>query len=155
MTIKEIRSKANMTQKEFAEYFNIPYRTIQNWETGHRNPPEYVVELIKYKAEKERLGMLKLVLRDEGKKETLMEGTLEEVVKYLKDNYSMFGFIWEGITEENRINRTTPYEELEGEERELFINKMPQLEDVETLNELKYELRKVDLSWWTLEVEEI
>ncbi len=99
--------------------------------------------------------MLKLVLIDEGKKETLMEGTLEEVVKYLKDNYSMFGFIWEGVTEENRINGTTPYEDLEGEERELFINKMPQLEDIETLNELKYELRKVGLSWWTLEVEEM
>ena len=38
---------------DFAKYFNIPYRTIQNWEAGTRQCPEYVVELIKYKLEKE------------------------------------------------------------------------------------------------------
>ena len=53
MTIKELRLSARMTQKQFAGYFNIPLRTIENWETGKRNPPEYVVELIRYKIEKE------------------------------------------------------------------------------------------------------
>ena len=53
MTIKELRLSARMTQREFAGYFNIPLRTIENWETGKRNPPEYVVELIRYKIEKE------------------------------------------------------------------------------------------------------
>ena len=46
-----------MTQKEFAEYFNIPVRTIQDWEAGRRTPPVYVVELIEYKIEKEILTM--------------------------------------------------------------------------------------------------
>lgn len=59
MSIKEIRNQTNMTQKDFAEYFNIPQRTIENWEGGQRTPPEYVVELIKYKIEKERLAVLK------------------------------------------------------------------------------------------------
>lgn len=53
MTTKELRLSARMTQREFAGYFNIPLRTIENWETGKRNPPEYVVELIRYKIEKE------------------------------------------------------------------------------------------------------
>jgi putative transcriptional regulator len=53
MTIKELRLSARMTQREFAGYFNIPLRTIENWETGKRNPPEYVAELIRYKIEKE------------------------------------------------------------------------------------------------------
>ena len=53
MTIKELRLSTRMTQREFAGYFNIPLRTIENWETGKRNPPEYVVELIRYKIEKE------------------------------------------------------------------------------------------------------
>ena len=53
MTIKELRLSARMTQKQFAGYFNIPLRTIENWETGKRKPPEYVVELIRYRLEKE------------------------------------------------------------------------------------------------------
>lgn len=57
MSIKELRNQINMTQKEFGDYFNIPVRTLQNWEGGQRRPPEYVVELIKYKIEKEKLGM--------------------------------------------------------------------------------------------------
>ena len=53
MTIKELRLLTSMTQKQFAGYFNIPLRTIENWETGKRKPPEYVVELIRYKLERE------------------------------------------------------------------------------------------------------
>lgn len=53
MTIKELRLSTRMTQREFAGYFNIPLRTIENWETGKRKPPEYVVESIRYKIEKE------------------------------------------------------------------------------------------------------
>ena len=32
MNIKELRKKTNMTQKEFADKYNIPVRTIQKWE---------------------------------------------------------------------------------------------------------------------------
>ena len=55
MNIKELRVSTDMTQTEFGEYLNIPMRTIQNWEGGQRNCPEYVIELIGYKLEKERL----------------------------------------------------------------------------------------------------
>lgn len=58
MTIKELRELTNMTQKDFGEYLNIPHRTIQNWETGHRNPPEYVTELIKHKIENEKENIM-------------------------------------------------------------------------------------------------
>lgn len=57
MTIKELRAATKMTQTEFGEYLNIPMRTIQNWEGGQRSCPEYVVELIKYKIEKEEVTM--------------------------------------------------------------------------------------------------
>lgn len=56
-TIKELRSAAGMTQKSFSEYFDIPKRNIENWESGIRTPPEYLVKLIEYKLLKE--GMLK------------------------------------------------------------------------------------------------
>lgn len=53
MKIKDLRISSRMTQKQFAEYFNIPVRTIEDWEAGRRKPPEYVAELIRYKIEKE------------------------------------------------------------------------------------------------------
>lgn len=45
--IKEWRLRLCMTQKEFAAYLDIPLQRIQHWEQGFRNPPEYVVLLIK------------------------------------------------------------------------------------------------------------
>lgn len=44
--ISEIRKKNKMTQKEFAEKYNIPIRTIQKWERNGSTPPDYVIELL-------------------------------------------------------------------------------------------------------------
>ena len=55
MTIKELRTASGMTQQQFSEYFNIPKRTIENWEGGKNKCPEYLLELIRYKLEKENL----------------------------------------------------------------------------------------------------
>ena len=46
MTIREMRTKLGDTQSEFAARYHIPFRTVQNWETGLRKPPEYVVSLL-------------------------------------------------------------------------------------------------------------
>ena len=53
--ISELFLETGMTQKEFSEYLAIPLRTIENWLTGKRVPPEYLIELIEYKLKKERL----------------------------------------------------------------------------------------------------
>ncbi|MGN0686660.1 MAG: helix-turn-helix domain-containing protein [Oscillospiraceae bacterium] len=45
--IKGVRTHLKMTQKEFSEAcFDIPIRTIQDWESGRRTPPLYLVMLI-------------------------------------------------------------------------------------------------------------
>ena len=46
MTIREMRAELGDTQSEFADRYRIPFRTIQNWETGVRKPPEYIVRLL-------------------------------------------------------------------------------------------------------------
>lgn len=46
MNIKEIRESTGMNKKEFAEYFGIPYRTLQDWELGNRKAPDYVYSMI-------------------------------------------------------------------------------------------------------------
>lgn len=55
MSVKELRQKAKMTQKQFSEYFNIPRRTIEDWEVEKRQAPQYVYDLIEYKLIKENL----------------------------------------------------------------------------------------------------
>ena len=46
MNIREMRTKLGDTQSEFAARYNIPFRTVQNWETGVRKPPAYIVSLL-------------------------------------------------------------------------------------------------------------
>lgn len=53
MTFKELREKSGMSRSGFAKFFAIPYRTVQNWELGLRECPEYLLDLMKYKLEKE------------------------------------------------------------------------------------------------------
>lgn len=52
-TIRDIVRDSRMSQRNFAEYLNIPLRTVENWCTGARKCPEYVIELIQYKLENE------------------------------------------------------------------------------------------------------
>lgn len=46
MDIREMRVRLGDTQSEFAARYGIPFRTVQNWETGVRRPPEYVENLL-------------------------------------------------------------------------------------------------------------
>ena len=55
MNINELRTASGMTIAAFAKYFEIPYRTVQDWDNGNRTPPEYIVKLIEYKLCKEGL----------------------------------------------------------------------------------------------------
>ena len=49
MEIKEIRTLTGLSQTNFGKKYNIPVRTIQDWETEKRNPPAYVVELLEFR----------------------------------------------------------------------------------------------------------
>ena len=53
--IKELREKMKMNRREFCEYYGIPYRTVTDWEAGKRSMPDYVLRLLKYRAETEKL----------------------------------------------------------------------------------------------------
>lgn len=55
MTIKEMRAACGMTQKAFCEYFDIPMRTLQDWENNRRTPPDYLAPLMEYKLTHENI----------------------------------------------------------------------------------------------------
>lgn len=51
--IKDLRKDINFTQKEFAEYFGVKLRTIENWESERGSAPEYIINLMEYKLKNE------------------------------------------------------------------------------------------------------
>ena len=53
--IKYLRLSTGMKRGDFANYFHIPLGTVRDWEQGKRKMPEYVYELIEYKASRELL----------------------------------------------------------------------------------------------------
>ena len=46
ITCKEIRAITGLSQKKFGDLYSIPLRTIQNWEQGTNEAPEYVLLLL-------------------------------------------------------------------------------------------------------------
>ena len=55
----ELRKSTGMNRKEFCEYFEIPYRTMTDWELGNRTMPNYLLRLMAYKVEMEKLAKMK------------------------------------------------------------------------------------------------
>lgn len=53
--IKDLRESTGMNRKEFCDYFNIPYRTVTEWERDNRHAPEYVIRLLEYYIRAEKL----------------------------------------------------------------------------------------------------
>lgn len=45
--IKDLRSQTGLSQIKFAEKFEIPVKSLQNWEAERTVPPPYVIFMIK------------------------------------------------------------------------------------------------------------
>lgn len=45
-SIEGLYKTMNMSQKDMANYFDIPLRTLQEWLQGRRTPPSYVVKMM-------------------------------------------------------------------------------------------------------------
>ena len=50
----KLKEDSGLNWKKFSEYYGIPYRTVQDWYTGKRHMPEYLLRLMIYKAEMEK-----------------------------------------------------------------------------------------------------
>ncbi|MBP5384479.1 MAG: helix-turn-helix domain-containing protein [Lachnospiraceae bacterium] len=46
--VKELREMTGMNRKQFCDYFEIPYRTVSEWERDGRHAPDYVIRLLEY-----------------------------------------------------------------------------------------------------------
>lgn len=64
--IKAIRTDAGLTRASAARMIGMPLRTLEEWEHGRRNPPEWVMNLAKEKLTKE----IELMKENEKMRET-------------------------------------------------------------------------------------
>ena len=54
--LRKLRESTGMNRKEFCEYFEIPYMTETDWELGNRRVQQYLLRLMAYKIEIEKLA---------------------------------------------------------------------------------------------------
>ena len=62
MNIREMRTNLGDTQSEFAARYNIPFRTVQNWENGVRRPPQYIMDLLESRVQADLVNRRTIVL---------------------------------------------------------------------------------------------
>lgn len=86
MNIREMRTRLGDTQSDFAKRYNIPFRTIQNWETGKRNPPEYLVSLLEQRIKEDLINRRTIALPtyDPQKKDLPKRGDYVGAISWLK-----------------------------------------------------------------------
>lgn len=93
MNIKEIRTTTGLTQKAFAELFDIPIGTLRRWEYGESTPAPYILKLIKRQLPIENYNM-KQIKDDKG-----------NIYYYCKDA---------GYLIDNKGTKISVHEDLEG-----------------------------------------
>ena len=53
--LRQIREDLRMNRTQFSHYVDIPLRTLEEWEAGRRQMPDYVLRLLTYYTKMERL----------------------------------------------------------------------------------------------------
>lgn len=120
-----LRKETKMGRREFAEYFGIPYRTLQDWELGNRKMPEYLYRLMAYKVEMEKIGQAKekgegvngheIVLFETEDRQITLQVPVEQETVWLNRNQMAELFDRDVKTIGKHINNAQK-EELDGQE---------------------------------------
>lgn len=63
--LKESREMLGMNRTEFSRYMEIPLRTLEEWEAGRRQMPEYVLRLITYYVKTQQILREKRIEQEE------------------------------------------------------------------------------------------
>lgn len=60
-----LKESTGLSLKDFAAYFDIPYRTMQDWYYGKRKMPDYLLRLMYYKINNELIHDVGLPEKDD------------------------------------------------------------------------------------------
>lgn len=52
---EEIRATLGISRAEFSRRYEIPIRTLEDWDAGKKNPPEYVMDLLERAVREDKL----------------------------------------------------------------------------------------------------
>lgn len=63
-TIRELRDQTGLSQRAFAEQFQIPVSTLRKWEQGEASPPPYLVRLLAYAIPISRMSLEKVSYKE-------------------------------------------------------------------------------------------
>lgn len=52
---EKIRAILGISRAAFSRKYNIPLRTLEDWDAGKKNPPEYVMDLLERAVREDKL----------------------------------------------------------------------------------------------------
>ena len=55
---ERIRSMLGVSRSEFSKRYDIPIRTLEDWDSGRTNPPKYVISLLDRVVREDKLNEL-------------------------------------------------------------------------------------------------
>lgn len=75
--VRELRKETGLTQKAFAEMYEIPVSTLRKWEQHEATPPDYVIRLIAMSLPSVDKNLLHI---SDGDNEYFYDGAKREVI---------------------------------------------------------------------------
>ena len=66
--VRELRELTGMNRRQFCEFFEIPYRTVSEWERDGRHAPDYVLRLLEYYIRVEKITKESLIKKQKKEK---------------------------------------------------------------------------------------
>ena len=78
---EEIRAILGISRTAFSHKYNIPLRTLEEWDAGRKTPPDYVLNMLERIVREDKEMLYVLILSTRGQEEIQTIGTLEEMTK--------------------------------------------------------------------------
>ena len=66
--VRELIELTGMNRRQFCEFFEIPYRTVSEWERDGRHAPDYVLRLLEYYIRVEKITKESLLKKQKKEK---------------------------------------------------------------------------------------
>lgn len=121
MDIKEIRKLTGLSAQKFGDKYDIPLRTIQNWEGGVNTPPPYLVKLLERVVKEDLEPSGDLISR---------EDTLTAFADYVGSGMSMNDYeaLWDIVAKMPPVKQE-PYDDAISRQMVLDKKELVELED--------------------------
>lgn len=78
---EEIRAILGISRAEFSRRYNIPKRTLEDWDSGKSNAPDYVLDLLERVVREDSKALYALILNTRGVEKVVFVGSRTEASK--------------------------------------------------------------------------